>query len=346
VRPGIVACASLAGLAWARPRARRLLALTLPALLIAEAAWWHAEWNPAQPAAAFPGETELHPLLRERVGIDRPGGPRLARFHRRPSLPPLPSNLGLVAGLRDLHGYEGLVDARTARLLEAVEPGSFRHDHLLRPFREPASLLHPLLDVLSVRWVLSTEPLVEGLEGNGVWLLERPDAAPRLTVPARLRVVASPVELWERLKDPARDARNESLLLPAEARALLGREVVPGEILAQDGARAEARILTESATRLHLRVRVSGATVLRLADAWRPGWRAFDGAGAALPLVRCDGALRAVAVPGGRHDVTLEYAPRSWRWGLRIGGAGVAGLLAILAMAVRARRRAVAAAKG
>ncbi|XXF80088.1 YfhO family protein [Myxococcaceae bacterium GXIMD 01537] len=59
-------------------------------------------------------------------------------------------------------------------------------------------------------------------------------------------------------------------------------------------------------TRLTVEAPVPGLVVLL--DPWFPGWRAeVDGAPAAL--LRADYAFMAVAVPAGRHEVTLRYVP-------------------------------------
>ena len=66
-------------------------------------------------------------------------------------------------------------------------------------------------------------------------------------------------------------------------------------------------------------------------DAWAPGWTAtVDGRG--VPLVRADGAFRAVAVPAGRHTIESRYLPASVVW-----GGGLAAALVLTALGVLAR---------
>jgi hypothetical protein len=63
-----------------------------------------------------------------------------------------------------------------------------------------------------------------------------------------------------------------------------------------------------------------------LADAWHPGWRAtVDGEPA--PILVADGALRAVHVPAGKHEVVFEYAPRALVVGWALAGLGFATLV-------------------
>jgi uncharacterized membrane protein YfhO len=56
---------------------------------------------------------------------------------------------------------------------------------------------------------------------------------------------------------------------------------------------------------------------LVLTDTWFPGWQATVD-GAEQPIRRANHALRAVAVPAGRHTVEFRYAPASVRLGLGI----------------------------
>jgi uncharacterized membrane protein YfhO len=65
-----------------------------------------------------------------------------------------------------------------------------------------------------------------------------------------------------------------------------------------------------------------------LADAYDPGWRAeVDGKPA--PVLRANVAFRAVPVPGGAHQVVLEYRPHSVTAGLLLSA--VAALMGVVA---------------
>lgn len=51
-----------------------------------------------------------------------------------------------------------------------------------------------------------------------------------------------------------------------------------------------------------------------LSEIWYPGWQATVN-GEAMPVLRANGALRAVPIPAGQATVELRFAPRGWRWG-------------------------------
>lgn len=88
-----------------------------------------------------------------------------------------------------------------------------------------------------------------------------------------------------------------------------------------------------SVTREHERVEIAaeadGAAVIVVADAFWPGWEArVDGR--PVPLMAADVLVRAVPVPGGRHQLVMTYAPQE----LAIGKAlSVVGLVALAIMA-------------
>jgi hypothetical protein len=82
-----------------------------------------------------------------------------------------------------------------------------------------------------------------------------------------------------------------------------------------------------------------GAAILRLADMWYPDWTVtVDGKPA--ELLRADHALRAVAVPAGKHRVEFRYASPSVRKGLLLSIGCAAVALALLAAGWLQSRRA------
>lgn len=89
-------------------------------------------------------------------------------------------------------------------------------------------------------------------------------------------------------------------------------------------------------------VETPGAGLLRLADLWYPDWKVtVDGRPA--ELLRADHALRAVAVPAGRHRVEFRYESPSVRQGMVLSLASVAAALLLLGAGwVLGRRRAPA----
>jgi Bacterial membrane protein YfhO len=113
---------------------------------------------------------------------------------------------------------------------------------------------------------------------------------------------------------------------------------------AGSGDTGDVTMTRDTPTSLAATVRADGDGYLVVADALQQGWVAeVDGEGA--DLVDADHAGVAVYVPGGRHEVTLRYAPPGQRAGLAVSAVSAAGLAAAwiwgdrLASRVRRRRR-------
>jgi hypothetical protein len=97
--------------------------------------------------------------------------------------------------------------------------------------------------------------------------------------------------------------------LPAGLRAAGSCAQLPSE-----GASGHARLLRYEPERVLVETVAPAPALLLLADTWDPGWSAhIDGAPA--DSLAADGALRAVAVPAGRHHVEWTYRTPGLRQG-------------------------------
>lgn len=78
--------------------------------------------------------------------------------------------------------------------------------------------------------------------------------------------------------------------------------------------------------RVHTTVDAAGAESVRFHISDLPGWHATVD-GRATAVRSWGGAMMAVSVGPGRHQVTLTYDPAAWNWGLWVALATAAGLL-------------------
>ncbi len=91
-----------------------------------------------------------------------------------------------------------------------------------------------------------------------------------------------------------------------------------------------ATITRYSLHQVDLEVEATRPAVLRLADLWYPDWQVtVDGKPA--KLLRADHALRGVAVPAGRHQVTFKFVSRAFTTGLWLSIGSVLVALLLLA---------------
>lgn len=313
----------------------RLPALVL--LMMADLARWHFQLNPGQVDAPALSATPSVALLQEKVG---PGDPRF-RFVRFKNLTTdlpevatapvaLPPNLGMLYGLRDVQGYEAIVSRRVEELADTIEPGLLVAHHLWRELRDPQALQHPVLDLLGVRYVLSSGllplPLVAPFPGERVAVYERPSALPRVTLVLEVHVLESEADVLARLADPAHDPSRVALVSRSDPQAGAMRPTATSASLPAD---AQAELVSERGTELKIRFRAPPGTLLRLADTYHPGWTA-EISGQSLPILVVDHALRGVVLPIPEGVLTFTYAPVAWTLGLWGGSLGLAGWLFVL----------------
>jgi len=175
-----------------------------------------------------------------------------------------------------------------------------------------------LLQVGGVEYVISLEPW-PGLESAGefqsvfaspVRLFAVPRTLPRAYVVGNVRLAGEPDSVYL-IGDSGFDPSREVILPP-------GMVVPP-----LDAAfRGEVRMLWRRADGLGLTTDTSAPGYVVVLDTYYPGWTAtVDGTPA--DVLRANVMFRAVAVPAGKHTVTLKYRPASVVWGLSVSAVSV-----------------------
>jgi hypothetical protein len=157
-----------------------------------------------------------------------------------------------------------------------------------------------VLDLYGVRyWVARTPPSDHGPEvftSSGGWKIwERPTAFPRAWVVHQVAIAAQGDETFRKALAPATNLREFAIL---ERRP-------PVETC---GGSEQVTLSTPDAQHLSMDVDLQCAGIVILSDNWFPGWRATMDA-APAEILAADGALRALAVPGGHHRIEMRYAP-------------------------------------
>jgi hypothetical protein len=196
----------------------------------------------------------------------------------------------------------------------------------------------PMMHALSIAWISGdirgTEdttrfaPLPSPADDRA-WQVR--GARPRAAAVTSVRAASSDEEALRMLAmfDPAREA----ITVDTAAAA-----VYPGS------AACAIRWLADDPDRLALETDAPAPAFVVIADEWFPGWTAtLDDR--PLAIHRIDHLLRGVAVPAGRHRITMRYEPEGW--GVSTRAAALAWLLWIAAaarVAWRARTRRAATA--
>jgi hypothetical protein len=252
----------------------------------------------------------------------------------------LPANLPLVAGLRDVRGYDGVDPLRYVQLLTAAGESEnefvYARVEWLKPKASYPTLetvkLSPILDLLGVEYFI-IRGAVHGsfkppLVSPDYWALRNPSALPRAFVPRRVESVADDRERFAKLVAPRFDPRAVAY--------------VETPVALPEAARGRASIIVETPMAVTLAVAMETPGLVVLTDRWDKGWRARLN-GNPVPILRADHALRGVVVPQGSGILEFSYEPASFSRGLLLSALAVlvlAGLWLVELRRCRAVRKA------
>jgi len=229
-------------------------------------------------------------------------------------------NFAGFQGIEDLAAYNPLPPARQDEFFLAIEPDEENKASVtwggagISWFRLDKSMQHPMLDVMGVRYFLSSRKVTmpnvvdrtpDGLPGPHR-LYERTSVLPRATFVTRSVVIEDKVKRLAVVGRANRDAKNEVILEDPEAPRPAGGPV-----------NASVEIVSHKDERVVIRVTNDANGYLRLADPYDAGWIAtVDGEPA--DVLPADHYLRAVYLEKGEHEVLFSYRAARVVWPQRI----------------------------
>ncbi len=247
----------------------------------------------------------------------------------------LQPNTAMLYGLADIRGYDSIIPRQYVEYMRLVHPqGMLPYNQIAPvPGGSPEALDSPLLDLLNVKYVVTTQTIERpgytlAYEGE-VRIYENADALPRAFLVPRARVVAD-------------DAERQAALLALDPRYEVILEEPLEEPLPEappDPFPLEVEAIHYTINEVTITVDTPAPAMLVLADSYFPGWVAYirppdvadpEQAERALTLYRADGNFRAVQVPAGRHVVRFKYSPDAVKFGLYLSF--VAGVIAVLCL--------------
>ncbi|MCG3209987.1 MAG: hypothetical protein FOGNACKC_03616 [Anaerolineae bacterium] len=246
------------------------------------------------------------------------------------------ANTGMYSNLFDVRGYDSIIPAQYSRFMQLIQPNGDLLFNRVGPIYYDgfAALDSALLDLLGVRYVLTTEPI--GNPGyslayeSEVKVYENLDALPRAFLVAEAETVAGADRAgWSdefKLAMLSLNPRQKVLLDPVTNG--LGRNLSindAGPIPPATGV----TITSYTPIEIKLTVQTDQLRWLVLADTFFPGWRAYakqesgvrsqESGGETLEseirIHRANGAFRAVLLPPGTWEVRFRYSPRSFQLG-------------------------------
>ena len=205
-------------------------------------------------------------------------------------------------GLRDVRGYESLLLARVPAFYSSLTGGHFDPHQFFSSLDQRGLLL---LRRAGCSLLLSPVRLnLTGLETvkNQFPYLYRIQGGHRVSLASQILTVSSPQEALEHVRSHP-DIGTVTL----------------EDALGASGPGSQGQIfwLEDEPDRVALRVQIKDEGWLVLRDSFAQGWVARVN-GLPVPIKRADYLFRAVRVPAGDHQVTFDYEPSSFRWGLAL----------------------------
>jgi O-antigen/teichoic acid export membrane protein len=252
----------------------------------------------------------------------------------------LNANTAMGAQLFDVRGYDSIILGQYHQFMQLIQPNNDGLFNRVGPVYAPgyAALDSALLDLLGVRYVLTTEDIPNAgyslVYDEEIKIYENLDVLPRAFLVADTEI--APADLNFALRS----------LNPRETVILDGEQLKPGLDLSQDAAHSpleSAGVVIVSYERntveLEAHVTAEAGRWLVLADTYFNGWRAYvhplgdeTAAEQEVTIHRANENFRAVYLPEGSWAVRFYYAPMSFRIGLYVSF--LAGVLLIFLLAL------------
>ncbi|MFN2142950.1 MAG: oligosaccharide flippase family protein [Candidatus Promineifilaceae bacterium] len=307
---------------WLAARGRKQLFLLLATLLIILDIFLA---NHNFSAAADPRLLAFKPQLASWLQ-EQPGQWRLTSFTPHGDKP-FNANSAWLYDLQDIRGYDSIITRQYIDYMEAIEAQSELPYNRVGPISNWESLNSPLLDVLGVRYIISSETidlpkLSQVWQGEGVRVYENLAVAPRAYIlpQTTTAVVDDALQAMTNL-----DPRFHVVIETADAPPGLVVDQVPAAT-----ALEPAQIVAYRNIEVVVDATVEQPSWLILNDSYFPGWKAFVrplGAGeeeeSEVPVTRVNGNFRGVALEPGAWTVRFRYSPATFQLGGLLSAMGM-----------------------
>jgi len=226
------------------------------------------------------------------------------------------ANTGIFYRLSDIRGYDSIIPQQYAQFMGLIEEQGELLYNRIAPLYQYESLDSPLLDLLNVKYVVTTRhipnPGYTLVYDDEVRIYRNDDYLPRAFMVPEAKTIED------------EEAREQALKVfdPREYVILEEAPSAPEENLSPTRAGSTKVVITEyTINQVTIEVDISQPGWLLLTDSYFPGWKAYDKAGESereLKIYRADGNFRAVFLEPGEHAVRFKYSPFSFKLGLYV----------------------------
>jgi len=226
------------------------------------------------------------------------------------------ANAGMFHRLSDIRGYDSIIPQQYAQFMGLIEEQTELLYNRIAPLYEYSSLNSPLLDLLNVKYVVTTRhipnPGYTLVYDDEVRIYRNDDWLPRAFVVSEAKTIED------------EEARGQALrvLDPREYVILEEEPPTPGGGLSQSSIAPPKVAITEyTINQVTIEVDMPQPGWLLLTDSYFPGWKAYDRVEESeeeLQIYQADGNFRAVFLEAGEHTVRFKYSPLSFKLGLYV----------------------------
>lgn len=219
-------------------------------------------------------------------------------------------NLGLIHRLENTQGYNPLRLSHFSLARGAGDTVAHVDQHRFAPLFP--SYRSPFANLMGLRFIalpvpierldprLRTNPLPLVAHVAGISIYENPDALPRVLITPQAQIIDQD-QLIQFGDWPGTDLTRVAYIEQTT-------QALPGE-----GAGGTARIRTYRNTEIVIETDTPRGGVLLLNDVWHPWWFARAD-GRDVPVLRANGAFRAVILPPGTREVQFSFLPMRGLW--------------------------------
>ncbi|MGQ9625576.1 MAG: oligosaccharide flippase family protein [Anaerolineae bacterium] len=226
------------------------------------------------------------------------------------------ANVGMFYNLYDVRGYDSIFPKQYADFMGLIEEQDELLYNRIAPFSELDSLDSPLLDLLNVKYVLTTRhipnPGYKLVYDGEIKVYQNEDYLPRAFIVPRADVIEDAAQRAAALK--AFDPRQLVILENGEWGIENGKSIQPPT------SNLQPLITNYAINEVIISATLPYSGWLVLADSFFPGWKAYDQQAGKeeqeIPVYRADGNFRAVYLGPGEHLVRFKYTPMSFKVGL------------------------------
>ncbi|MCB8945425.1 MAG: oligosaccharide flippase family protein [Ardenticatenaceae bacterium] len=254
---------------------------------------------------------------------------RLTSFNPNGDIP-FHANSGWLYDLPDIRGYDSIIPKQYTTYMAAIEPQNGLQFNRVQPIANWQSLNSPLLDVLGVKYIITSETvelpkLQEVWQGEGLRVYENLAVAPRAYTLPQTATAVVPNALSAMTTDY--DPRHFAVVETGDWRPETAQSPVSSQPVS-------APVTYNSNREVVVQTAVSTPAWLILNDSYAPGWKAFvrpadqgEEAEQEHEIFLVNGNFRGVLLEPGEWVVRFRYSPQSFVLG---GLASVMGVMVLL----------------